>query len=791
MSIINSQPLIGASGSTGYQIQRSVRLRASASAYLSRTPASAGSQTTWTWSGWVKRGSLGTRQFITTSGVSPNTTQVWQVEFNANNKLEFYNQTIGTYRLSTQVFRDSSAWYHIVFCADTNNATAQSRFRCWVNGVEITAWDTNSTISSGYSFAYNGAYLHGIGVYTYTPSLYLDSYLTEINFVDGQALTPSSFGETNQYTGVWQPKKYNGTYGTNGFYLNFSDNSGVTATTIGKDYSGNGNNWTPNNISVTAGATYDSMLDVPTNWADGGNGRGNYATLNPITPYLLNTTLSQGNLVATKASATSTPKIYGTIGIDSGQWYWEIKLTALSATGNYYSIIGIGNNSTPSGNDTASVIYLGTNDVTLAGYKQVNGTNSAYGANYVAGDVIGIAFDASGSQITFYKNGVSQGAISGLTATTYFPLIRTDGTSNSATFEANFGQRPFTYTPPTGFKALNTQNLPDPTIRKGSQYFDATTYVGNAGTNAITNSGLMQPDLVWIKSRGFGDSHALIDSVRGGSNSLYSNLTSAENAFSSDVASVTFNSNGFTVTGTGVLTNRNAANFIGWQWKEGATQGFDIVTYTGNGVTANTVAHSLGVTPSMIIVKERGTAGTNWMVKHKNLATKNNLFLQGINASTDITTAVAGGGLADLSSSSTFGFLAGTTNTDNVNRNGGNFVAYLFAEVPGFSKFGSYTGNGSADGAFVFTGFRPRLVMAKRTDSTSNWYLLDTSRNTYNSASSSLEPNLSNAEATNGTTIDFLSNGFKVRGTVDPNVSGGTYIYMAFAETPFKYSLAR
>lgn len=451
----------------GYKMQRSVRLRSAASAYFSRNAypvASAGTQ--WTMSAWIKRGSFSASDLFSFVGTTGSAQQAG-IQFDSNAAIRWWQYAPSAYqfhKVTTAVFRDPSAWYHLVFVYDTTLATAGDRLQIWVNGIRQTSFSTNVDPSQNLVTYYKtGQYYPHIGGENRNGSSVLtpfDGYISELHFIDGQALTPSDFGQTDPYTGVWSARRYAGTYGTNGFYLNFSDNSAATAAAIGKDYSGNGNNWTPNNISVTAGATYDSMLDVPTRWVDGGNGRGNYAVLSPITPHLVNTTLSQGNLVATKAAASTVPKIYGTIGVDSGKWYWEIKLTAQSGTGNYYALIGVGNHSSPTGNDSATVAYYGTNDATIAGDRVLNGATSNYGANYVAGDTIGVALDCDNLQITFYKNGTSQGVITGLTAATYFPLMRSDGTSNSATYEANFGQRPFTYTPPSGFKALNTLNLP-------------------------------------------------------------------------------------------------------------------------------------------------------------------------------------------------------------------------------------------------------------------------------------------------------------------------------------------
>jgi len=347
-------------------------------------------------------------------------------------------------------------------------------------------------------------------------------------------------------------------------------------------------------------------------------------------------------------------------------------------------------------------------------------------------------------------------------------------------------------------------------IPDGRTVMAATLYTGNATARSIDNSvnGVsFQPDWVWIKGRSGATDHALTDAVRGVTKELKSNTTGAETTAVNGLTA--FNSGGFSV-GTAADYNTNAATYVGWQWNAGGstvtntsgsisaqvrantTAGFSVVTYTGNGVTAATVGHGLSAIPAMVIIKERGTAGTNWMVKHQSLASSNNLFLQGTNATTNITSAVSGGGIANLSSSTTFNFLAGTVNTDNVNRNTGTFVAYCFAQVAGYSAFGSYTGNGSADGPFVFTGFRPRWVMIKNaSDGTRSWYVYDSSRNTYNVAGAYLLPNSSGAESSTAA-MDFLSNGFKIRESATyANGSGNTIIYACFAENPFKYANAR
>ena len=309
--------------------------------------------------------------------------------------------------------------------------------------------------------------------------------------------------------------------------------------------------------------------------------------------------------------------------------------------------------------------------------------------------------------------------------------------------------------------------------------------------------------MVWIKSRSGAYDHGLNDSNRGAGKFLFSNLTSAEGNYPTDFAS--FNSNGFTLgTGTGVVTNNSGSTYVGWQWKAGGTAvsntagtitssvsanttaGFSVVTYTGTGANA-TVGHGLGVAPGMVIIKSRSVA-TNWIVYHSSVAATAHLVL---NLTDAAYTDVAFNNTAPTSSVFSIG-PAGYS----VNNSAATYVAYCWAPVAGYSAFGSYTGNGSADGPFIYTGFRPRFLMIKRTDTAgNNWVILDTSRDTYNAAGLYLYPNLSAAEddyrASTGP-IDILSNGLKQRSTLsNVNASGGTYIYACFAENPLRYANAR
>ena len=766
-------------GSQGYRIERSLRFNSADSAYLNRTPATLTNTTTNTFSAWVKRSGLA------------GTLTMWAAGLNSTNNAAFYfdssdrinvaqNAGAGTtvYRTSTQVFRDPSAWYHFVLVLDTSNATAQNRIRVYVNNVEITTWTTNTTVSSGATFYWNSNLaVHAIGAnYGATPSQYFPGYLTEINFIDGQALTPSSFGETDTITGVWKPKRYAGTYGNNGFYLNFSDNSGTTSTTLSKDSSGNGNNFTPNNFSVTAGAGNDSLIDTPTPYADGGNGRGNYCTLNPLTAasVLGSYTLSNGNLDITLSN--SNRNAFGTVELPStGKWYWEYQITTIAGGGQPMGGICAANVTDTSN----SVLYRTVGD------KLVDGTQTSYGASYTTTDIIGVAADSGAATVTFYKNGVSQGSISH-TVAGLVPSIRSN--VGGDVFTLNFGQRPFAYTPPSGFVALNTQNLPEPSIKKPGTYTDIKLYSGNGTSQTISGLGF-SPDLVWIKERTSTSSHWLTDTVRGNNLILSSNSTGAELSGGSQCITA-FNSDGFAV-GNDSAFNESGQTYVAWCWDESATPGFDIVTYTGTGV-ARTVAHSLGVAPRMMIIKTRTSSTKNWAVYHAANGTPQNNVVY-LNQTTG-TNSSAGQWNSTAPTSSVFS-VSGSPSSgyDDVNLNGDNYVAYLWSEVAGFSKFGGYTGNGSSDGPFLHCGFRPAFVIIKSSSSGYDWFMFDNRRDPENVVDLALFPNSSSAESGAGTYLfDFTSNGIKIRNSqLNLNGNGNTYIFCAWAEAPFKYALAR
>ena len=787
-------------------IARSLRFNSADSAYLSRTASATGSKQIFTFSGWIKLGLLGSQY---ASGyrllTGPGSGIIFWLLMNSSDQLVIYTNGSGAGLTTTQVFRDVSSWYHIVIAVDTTQATSTNRIKLYINGSQVTAFSGTATY-----YAQND----NVQINTSGETYYIganntntfNGYMADVRFIDGQALTPSSFGFFDS-NNIWQPLNYAGAYGTNGFRLDFLDNSGTTATTLGKDTSGNGNNWTPNNFSVTAGAGNDSLVDTPTPYGSdtgaGGEVRGNIATWSPITG-TSNVTLSNGNLDASTANTCHT---VSTIGMTTGLWYWEITQIANGGNAGIYRFDAPVTNRLPNVANQAYV-YNG-NGYVYDG--QANPVGSQY-STYTTNDVISFAFDATNGKLYVAKNGTWQNSgnpaagtgavVTGITTSSLWFAGVADGGGSTTSWTANFGQRPFSYTAPSGYKALCTTNLPTPTIQNGATAFSTLLYTGTGSTLSISGVGF-QPDFGWFKRRNVAAAHFLFDAVRGAGKYLWSNATDAEgNDASATLQS--FNSNGYTMGNTAGMNN-NGDTYVVWNWKAGGTgvsntagsitstvsanqtAGFSVVTYTGTGANA-TIGHGLGATPKIIIVKRRSSTGnwhsafdlpglswswgTDYLLINSTIAKQNNdpssMFRQAPTSSV---------------------FSVGTN--AEMNSSGGTFVAYCFSPVEGYSAFGSYTGNGSNDGVFVYTGIRPRYLMIKRTDNIGNWNILDTARLSYNIETGALYANASEAEGT-FKPLDILSNGFKLRNNdVYWNTSGGTYLYMAFAENPFKIARAR
>ena len=825
--------LLASAAAGGYEIERSLRFNSSDSAYASRVFSSAGNRKTWTWAGWVKKASNGNSLNAIFAASTP--AYYDGLTFGYNNSdtlaLNFSNSAgngndYGPVFETTQVFRDPSAWYHIVLSVDTTQATAANRVKVYVNGSQITAFSTTNYPAQNYETNdFNTAQIHYIaaagGLFA---GRYFSGLLADIWFVDSQALTPSAFGEFDATTGVWNPKAYSGPALTgNSFHLDFADNSAATAAALGKDTSGAGNNWTPNNLSVTAGAGNDSLVDSPTNYGTddglGGSVRGNYCTLNPLDKNA-SATLTNGNLDFYN-SAASHYLVRSTFGIASGKWYWEATIPSnASSAANFCAGI------CRSTHTLASYVGAESSGWGLLGNGNTqNGPGTTYTSALALGDVIGIAFDADNGKIWWSKNGTypnsgnpATGANAPYSNVTvgsgpYFPAV----SAYQSAAILNAGSRPFAYTAPSGFKALCTANLPTPTIEDGSTVMDVKLYTGNGSTQTI--SGLnFSPDFVWVKQRDSTNtaSHVLVDIVRGNNNVLRTNGTDAENSANIDPALydgiTNLSTSSFDVvkgsSGTYNGTNGSSKTYAAWCWDAGsstvtntqgsitsqvranASAGFSVVTYTGTATTGSqtpTVGHGLNVAPKLVITKRRDGA-SDWVVQTDLIPQNYLLYLN----STAAQTSISGSGVSNIPLPTSSVFTAAYITGLGVS--GHTHVAYCFAPVVGYSSFGSYTGNGSADGPFIYTGFRPKFILVKNTSVSGAWEIYDSVRNPYNVMALTLLPNASDAEitASNGVRIDFTSNGFKWRDSGSSiNGNGNTIIWAAFAESPFAYARAR
>ena len=778
--------LAGVSGQGGaYSIEDSLRFNDNDSAYLSRTPASAGDRKTWTWSGWVKLGNMAIYRTLFSARLATSNSDTFQIYITPNDQLNAGGVSYAA--TATPLLRDPSGWYHIVIAYDTTQATDTNRIKFYINGIQADATGTYPSLNLDASI--NNTQAHNLGRRPTENDRYFDGYMAEVNFIDGQALTADDFGEINSTTGEWSPKAYEGTYGTNGFYLPFNGNA--------NDDSGNGNNWTENNLAST-----DYMIDTPTN---------NFSVLNVLATQL---TLSEGNLKSSNSVAVYYNST-STIGMSSGKWYAEATMVVDSAFGT----IGITTDPNLSGYAGSTTTSWSYNSRT--GDKIHNGSVVSYGATYTTGDVIGIALDLDAGTLSFYKNNVLQGtAYTGLSGTFYFVVSMYD----SSTWVTNFGQDSsfaglktrqgntddngigdFYYTPPTGYLALCTDNLPAPAIEQPETQFNVVTYTGDGTTpQAITGAGF-QPDLVWIKRRDSAADNTVLDSIRGDAR-LETNNTDAELGGNSNIFS-SFDSDGFTI-GLSSQVGASGGTYVAWCWKAGGTavtntdgvtsgvftavtsqvsanvdSGFSIQTYTAPASGKPSWGHGLGVTPKVLILKRRDGTG-NWeFISPELIGASYGLRLNTTAAATNYTNNYAFFDSSKIDIGNATYNLTGSA----------DYVAYTFAEVESFSKFGSFVGNGSSNGPFVYTGFKPAFVIVKSTDISANWVMYDNERTPVNQINTMLFSNSSGADYTDSTIgIDFLSNGFKLRST-NNNTNGNTnsYIYMAFAEHPFNYATGR
>ena len=781
-----------ANPSSEFEIDQSCRFNDDDSPTMTRTPGSSGNTNTWTLSFWVKRcaqiGQSGQKGIFSAGDgggdTGPGDLRYDYIGFNGD-KIAFATfNGFGADLYTDGLFRDPTSWYHIVLRYDDTQGTATDRVRIYVNGVLQTLSITRSPDEDKGS-SFNAAYLQRVIGTNWDAARKDDCYLAEMVMIDGSSLAASSFGETNSDTGQWVAKDVSGlTFGTNGFHLKFQDSSA-----LGDDTSGNGNDFSTSGLAAN-----DQMSDSPTN---------NYCTWNyPLQTGTTISSMSNGNLVATGTSGAAAKWMsLGTMSVSSGKWYFEI-----TSGGDR-----IGAGFTTSGSLTQANLDTGPADVAAETfYIQDDGTitygtttgNSA--PSFGSGVTMGFALDADAGKAWVTVNGSDWADSSGGTTgdptdgsnptwtqtigTPVQPLCGdTSGGSYSTIVTANFGQSSFSYTPPTGYKAWNTSNLPEPTIVDPSAHFQTTIYTGNGDVISVDQSGnsTFQPEVAYIKGRS-GSTYATnpqwCDTILGTGWRLQTDDTDAKGETGANGIK-SFDSDGFTV-GENEGYNEDDALYVGWQWDEGTTPGFDMVAYTGTGAN-RTVSHGLGVVPEFFIVKRLDASGSNWGVYHKSLGNTKSLFLQSTGAAYDSDEYF--NDTSPTSSVITLGTNAqGNTNT-------GTYTAWIWAGVEGFSKFGKYTGNNNANGPFVHTGFRPGFILTKRSDTSGGWEIHDDVRSPFNVCTKVLYPYDSSGEATDvNSQLDICASGFKFRGTAtNVNASGGTYVYAAWAHSPFKTANAR
>ena len=588
---------------------------------------------------------------------------------------------------------------------------------------------------------------------------------------------------------------------------------------LGMDRSGNGNNWTVNNITYA-----DQMLDSPTNNFPTGSLIASTATAGTHT----NVVYSEGNLkLRSTNSAVNGWKIPFRM---TGKCYFEVCMLNLG-----WPVIGFGNWDWAGGSgipDGIAALNLYPNNGSEYISHNAGSSTTDIGPNAFSiadGGIIGFAYDEATGKAWASINGTWYG--SGNPATGANPIVTFNADKRNDIYPAgsvydsgdyialNFGQDSsfagtktaqgnqdgndigdFYYAPPTGFLALCTSNLPDVAVVP-SEHFNTVLYTGNATARSITGVGF-QSDLVWAKSRSVVDPHVLTDSVRGVQKTLMSNDNAVEYADSTGLTA--FGSDGFTI-GTASRWNGNTRTYVAWNWKANGSgssntngsinstvsantdAGFSIVSWTGTTATTATIGHGLSKAPEMFIFKPKN-ASDNWMTYQKTLGNGVNsaIYLNLTNASS--TDGGTGNYWNNTAPSSTLISFGDWHNTDAQ-----NYIGYAFHSVDGYSKVGSYLGNissGTADGTYVYTGFRPAWVMIKDTEQAVDWAIYDSTRLGFNQSNYKLEPSNTSAEQATTTHIQLNSNGFNFM-TDNSNYSGRKYIYLAFAETPFKYSNAR
>ena len=803
MVLSNAQWMANA-GADAYSVDNSMVVDDGTDQFLSRTPSSAGNLRKWTFSCWIKLGSVADAdRRILSAGASDGAST--NIRINSSHQLELFRLVGGSFagRLTTnRLFRDPHAWYNIVASVDTEEDTAGNRLRLYVNGVEETSFATESQPDEDSDLHVNSTNPHKIGE-AIGGGENFDGYIAEAVLVDGSQLAASSFGEYDS-NGVWRPVGVSGlTFGTNGFYLNFAS----SGSNLGDDASGNSNDFTNNNSAAQSD-------DSPTT---------NHCVWSPLTMNInasSSLALSSGNLVVSNTASEDT-NVHGSFGLSAGKWYFEVTVDTINEIFVGVSDATIASNANAKNEAGAWVLDLENAD------KYNNDSGSSYGSAFSNSDVANVALDLDNGKIWIGQDGTypnsgdpaagSNEMYSGISGTV-FPFLSTQG-GGTKQVTTNFGQSSFTTSAPSGFEPWNTSKMYDdaaPTIEDGSANMQATLYTGNGSSLSVTQDGTaggnvaknstFKPDLLWAKRRGTGTGgHAWFDIVRTDSDGqfLRSDNTDAEDD-EAGFASFDGGSNpGFSWDGAGteIDINSSSSTFVAWQWladnttgssntdgrkasdsstitstvSVNQTAGFSIVKWTGN-ASNSTIGHGLAATPQVVIVKNRSVAG-GWYVGHIKAGFNYELRL-------DETGARAGSATlfnetAPTSSVFSLGTAAGTNGSTN------NMIAYCWAEKEGYSKFGTYEGNDDANGPFVYLGFKPAFLMIKNIDATGGWPMYDNARTPGNPSDKNLNADQTGAEYSPDYEIDLLSNGFKLRDAQAYVNDSNTYIYMAFAEHPF------
>ena len=721
-------------------VNQSAKFDDASSDYMLLNKSANGNRRTFTLSWWMKMGNIFTGTIYTSGYSGSGGTATSGHIRSSSQKLTIDNQVnnSNTWSItSSRLFRDPTNWYHCVVAVDTTQSTASDRVKLYINGNLETV--TGTYPNEDDDVLLNNQY-EKIGTWDDGGSAYFDydGYLADFILVDGTALAPTSFGR--EVDGVWIPKDTSGlTFGTKGWRLEFKNTGTGTASssTVGADTSGNDFHFT------SYGHPLGNMSDCPDN---------NFAVLNPLRTNGLTETYSEGNLRYASSQTSTNPATTSTIAVSDGRWYWEVYIAAQGNTSNSVGIMDVEyglENDNIAGYNSSSGVYSYEAD----GNERSGGSDTSYGDTWTTGDLIGVALDMVNGEVFFYKNGTIQNGGTALQSS-----LKTTGSGVYSAYSLvynngdqiyNFGQDDtfagqlssngntggggkFRYAPPAGYMALCSRNLDEPAFsanpnrpENANDNFIPYSYTADDTDNKARTGMGFQPDLLWFKDRDTGFSNTLYDSSRGANKYLQTNNANAENT-SSDLMS-SFDSDGFTTqedSSSGNLLNYSSDKYIVWSWKaNGGTTttndasatgigsidstyqvntnaGFSIVTYTGTG-SAGSIAHGLGAVPQFITIKNRSDGSTNWRVYHANTGESD--------PETDymyvnLTQALSDGVYLNDTAPTSSVFSIGTHN--DVGSSGDDYLAYLWAEVKGYSKFGKYTGTGSAStGPYIHLGF--------------------------------------------------------------------------------------